>query len=178
MNRYLKGALAYMRGGAFGIAALPVKGWSVDLRAGIFGGADLELDPGSLVEIGRNVRIRERASLKARRGARLALERNVYVGPGSILAARCEIRVGEGTLISPYVLIYDHDHKYTEQGVSEREYDCASVTIGKNCWIGANTVILKGASLGDNCVVAAGSIIRGSWPAGSRIVQKRHTEVL
>ncbi|MBR4748788.1 MAG: acyltransferase [Abditibacteriota bacterium] len=178
MNRYLKGALACARGGAFGIAALPVKGWTVNMRAAIFGGADLELDPGSLVEIGRNVRIRERASLKARRGARLTLEKDVYVGPGSILAARCGITVGEGTLISPYVQIYDHDHKYTEEGVSEREYACAPVTIGKRCWIGANTVILKGATLGDNCIVAAGSIVKGSWPPGSRIVQKRHTEDL
>lgn len=35
------------------------------------------------------------------------------------------------------------------------------VTIGNNCFIGMNTVILKGTTIGDNVIIVAGSILRG-----------------
>ncbi len=173
MNRYLKGALGFARGFLFALFSKWDKNRDIDCLTGIFPGADLEFDRGSRVAVGKNVRIRERASLKVRRGASLVLKDNVYVGPGSIIAARSSISVGEGTLVSPYVLIYDHDHKTSGGVPREKEYVCSPVTIGKNCWIGAHTVILKGSVLGDNCVVGAGSVIKGEYPAGSRIIQKR-----
>lgn len=40
-------------------------------------------------------------------------------------------------------------------------------------WIGANTVILRGTVIGRDCVVGAGSVLKGVYPAGSVIVQKR-----
>ena len=39
----------------------------------------------------------------------------------------------------------------------------APVTIGKNCFIGCNALILKGVVLGDNCVVGAGSVVTGQF---------------
>ena len=173
MNRYLKGALGFARGFFAGLFSKGIKNRSIHCRTGIFAGADLEFDPGSAVVMEKNVRIRERASLKVRTGASLVLKENVYVGPGSIIAARESVRVGEGTLISPYVLIYDHDHETGPGGPCEKRYVCRPVTIGKNCWIGAHSVILMGTVLGDNCVVGAGSVIKGEYPAGSRIIQKR-----
>ena len=43
------------------------------------------------------------------------------------------------------------------------EHD-ADVSIGENVWIGARCIILKGASIGAESVVAAGSIVRGNVP--------------
>ena len=48
--------------------------------------------------------------------------------------------------------------------------------IGKNCWIGANTIILKGTIIGDNCVVGAGCVLKGKYPDSTIIIQKRITE--
>lgn len=36
--------------------------------------------------------------------------------------------------------------------------------IGKNCWIGANAVILPGVTIGDNTVVGAGSVVTKDLP--------------
>lgn len=52
--------------------------------------------------------------------------------------------------------------------------DCSKVktvpiAIGKNCFIGMNSIILKGTVLGDNCVVGAGSVVHGEFEAGSII---------
>ena len=44
---------------------------------------------------------------------------------------------------------------------------CAHVTIGDNCWIGANSVICPGVTIGDNCVIGAGSVVTRDIPANS-----------
>ena len=67
-----------------------------------------------------------------------------------------------------------HDHVFdSTDGVRRNEYLAAPITIGKNCWIGANTVILRGTTIGDNCLIAAGSVVKGNYPDGSVIIQKK-----
>ena len=41
------------------------------------------------------------------------------------------------------------------------------VTIGNDCWFGANVVVCPGVTVGDNCVIGAGSVVTGSIPANS-----------
>ena len=43
-------------------------------------------------------------------------------------------------------------------GLREYMY-CDHVTIGNNCWIGANSVICPGVTIGDNAVIAAGAVV-------------------
>lgn len=52
------------------------------------------------------------------------------------------------------------------------------MNIGKNCWIGANTVILRGTTIGDNSVIGAGCVLKGEYPAGAIIIQKRETTII
>ena len=52
-------------------------------------------------------------------------------------------------------------------------FKTSPVIIGNNVWIGANTVILRGTEIGDNCVIGAGCVIKGKYGANSVIVQKR-----
>ena len=47
------------------------------------------------------------------------------------------------------------------------------VTIGNNCFIGMNTVILKGTTIGDNVIIVAGSILRGKYLSNSVIAGGR-----
>jgi len=48
----------------------------------------------------------------------------------------------------------------------------------RNCWIGANTVILRGTTIGDNSVIGAGCVLKGEYPAGAIIIQKRETTII
>lgn len=50
--------------------------------------------------------------------------------------------------------------------------------IGKNVWIGAGCIILKGTTIGDNCVIAAGSIVTGNVESNNIYVQKKETTIL
>lgn len=78
--------------------------------------------------------------------------------------------------MGPNVLIYDHDHDFRkEEGLKKLKYKTAPVDIGDNVWIGANTIILRGTKIGNNCVIGAGSVIKGCYPDNSIVVQKRNT---
>lgn len=140
----------------------------------------LEFDRKSCVTLGTKVRIHSGCKVKARKGAKLSIGDNTKINYNCIIACHDEIYIGEGTEFGPSVYIYDHDHDYKkgfDADSSKEAYKTAPVHIGKKCWIGANTVILRGTVLGDRCVVGAGSVIKGNYPAGSLITQKRETNV-
>ena len=47
------------------------------------------------------------------------------------------------------------------------------IIIGRNVWIGANTVILRGTTIGDNAVIAAGSVLKGDVAPNTVFLNKR-----
>jgi acetyltransferase-like isoleucine patch superfamily enzyme len=52
----------------------------------------------------------------------------------------------------------------------EGEQDDESVIIGNNCWIGMNSIILKGVKIGDNSIIGAGSVVTTNVPDNSLAV--------
>ena len=58
---------------------------------------------------------------------------------------------------------YDDSVDYTFTNYSEH------VKIGKRCWIGANAIILPGITIGDNCVIAAGSVVTKDVPSNCTV---------
>lgn len=85
-----------------------------------------------------------------------------------------KINIGAGTIVGENVKIYDHNHKFRKKDVSIKEqgYSTEAVSIGKNCWIGSNVVILKGALIEDNCVIGAGNVIDCKVPHHTIIKRK------
>lgn len=122
------------------------------------------------ITIGTKSAVRRGAEIHAANGL-IRLGNNVFINRNSMLIAHKQITVDDGTTIGPGVYIYDHDHDGNGGYVSE------PVTIGKNVWIGAGTIILKGVNIGDGSVIAAGSVITKDIPSGTKIVQKRISEM-
>lgn len=106
-------------------------------------------------------------------GGQIILEDDVTINRNSILVAREEIFIGQGSSIGPNVCIYDHDHVFGEDGFSKKEFTSQAIKIGKNVWIGANVIILKGAYIGDGCVVGAGTVVKGVIPSHSIIYNEK-----
>lgn len=86
---------------------------------------------------------------------------------GVTIYARNSIKIGDNTMIGGNAKILDNDfHPLdAEARIKDDKSQIASkpIVIGKNCFIGCNSIILKGTILGDNCVVGAGAVVSGQF---------------
>lgn len=87
--------------------------------------------------------------------------RAVYMNQNVSVTARDSISIGDNVVIGNNVVIVDHDHKMPL--TRNDEYLCEPVKIGNYTWIGANSVILKGTIIGNNCIVGAGAVVKGQF---------------
>jgi acetyltransferase-like isoleucine patch superfamily enzyme len=74
------------------------------------------------------------------------------------------IEIGDGAIFAFGVKIISADHSLENY---DEHAKCRPIKIGKNCWLGANAVILPGVELGDKVVVAAGAVVTKSMPKNS-----------
>lgn len=84
------------------------------------------------------------------------------------IVSQGNVRIGDGSIFGENVKIYDHNHRFNDltKPIKVQGYSVGTVEIGKHCWIGSNVTILKGAKIGDNCVIGAGSVISGIIESG------------
>ena len=130
------------------------------------------------LHLGKKVRAHRRSKLSVFGNGLLEIGANTALGNGVSVTCMEKITIGEGVQIGPDTKIYDHDHDFrVPGGVKAEKFVTAPVEIGDNTWIGCNVVILRGTTIGKNCIVAAGSVLKGNYPDNSVIVQKRQTSV-
>lgn len=78
------------------------------------------------------------------------------------------IEIGDHVEITAGVRFLPHDGSVWVFRESEPEIDLiASIKVGSNVFIGYNSIILPGSEIGDNCIIGAGSIVRGKVESGS-----------
>ncbi|MGD9077998.1 MAG: acyltransferase [Desulfobacterales bacterium] len=91
----------------------------------------------------------------------------VFIGRNTIIAAKKHIAIGDYTVIAPQCYIIDHEHGFSSQDlILNQKSNIKSVAIGRDCYIGAKTVVLGGSEIGDGAIIGAGSIVTKSIPAG------------
>jgi len=88
------------------------------------------------------------------------------IGRGSHIVAHHSLVIGDDVFTGPYVYITDQNHSYADPDVPiGRQMPLnAAVRIGSGSWLGAGAVVLPGACVGRNVVIAAGSVVRGTVP--------------
>jgi acetyltransferase-like isoleucine patch superfamily enzyme len=99
-------------------------------------------------------------------GAKLEIGESVYIGELNNIRCTGNIEIGNNVKISQLVTITDGQHKFDDRKalIGEQGYEKRSVKIGENSWIGANSVILPGVSIGRGAVVGAGAIVTKNVP--------------
>jgi len=89
----------------------------------------------------------------------------------SITARSKAVNIGRNVMIAPNVIIMDSDfHKMwppEERTTIESMDEDSDVNIEDNVWIGANCIILKGVRIGENSVIAAGSVVTRDIPGNA-----------
>lgn len=128
----------------------------------------INLHRGGRMVFGSKLRVHTGCRLSATSGAILAIGDNTALNYNCILVARKSITIGTDCTFGPNVIVFDHDHDFRGSAVMNGDaFKEKEITIGNNVWIGANAIILKGATIGDNAVVAAGTVVTGNIPANS-----------
>ncbi len=100
---------------------------------------------------------------------RLTIGSNTTIGHGSIFAVSKGIFIGQKCLIAGCVCILDSpghplDPEAREAGAPVSDDDVKPVVIGDNVWIGYESVIMPGVTIGRNSVVAFGSVVTSDVP--------------
>ncbi len=109
--------------------------------------------------------------------AELSIGKQVYFNERAMISCQKRIEIGEGCRFGPNVIVIDNNHRFDAENGVNGGLSSSPITIGKNCWIGANSVVLKGTVIGDNCVIAAGSTVKGIIPKGSLVTQNKELTV-
>lgn len=125
----------------------------------------------SKINIGKFVFIRKNTTIRIDGESTLDIGDHVFMNDNCNINCANKISIGSYTKIAPNVSINDHDHNY--KGVEGGNLIKGEVIIGKNVWIGSNSVILRGTVIEDNAVVAAGSVVKGHVPKDSLFLNKR-----
>jgi acetyltransferase-like isoleucine patch superfamily enzyme len=131
------------------------------------------------VAIGDGCRISAYASLythpleKGQRDPLLILGKGVFVGIRSIISAHYRVVLKDDVLLGPNVLIADAHHRYEDvtvpirkAGMTEKSF----VVIEEEAWIGMNSCVFRGVTVGRHAVVGANSVVNADVPPYSVVV--------
>lgn len=134
---------------------------------------------GSVLKIGNNctikssflsnlIGINHRTIIVARtKEAKVIIGNNVGMS-GATIYSREKIVIGNNTFIGANVKILDND--FHPLDIDDRNNDnknkikSKEINIGENCFIGVNSIILKGTTIGNGSIVGAGSVVTGKFP--------------
>lgn len=98
-------------------------------------------------------------------GFNIYIEGRIIINFDCLMLDNCEIHIGENCFIGPRTCIYTACHSLNPNERNTPTCFGKPVTIGKNVWIGGNCTILPGVMIGDNAVIAAGSVVCKDIPA-------------
>jgi acetyltransferase-like isoleucine patch superfamily enzyme len=94
--------------------------------------------------------------------------RNVWIGPNTVLDGSGGLEIGDNVAISTGAQIYSHHTVRWATSGGKAAYERASTKIGSNVYIGPNTIIQMGVTIGDGAIIGALSLVNTDIPAGAK----------
>lgn len=100
-------------------------------------------------------------------GYNIELGKNFYMNVNCVILDEAKVRFGDNVFIAPNCAFYTAGHPF-DVGLRNKGLEYAKpITVGNNVWIGGNVVVLPGVTIGDNCVIGAGSVVVRDIPANT-----------
>lgn len=130
-----------------------------------------EIEIGDNVSINSNLESSElgfypKTILHTSQTGKIVVEDNVGLSNVS-LYARTKIQIKTGARLGAGVKIYDndfHDLYYNVRDGQQEIIPAKEVIVGKNAFVGAGSIILKGVHIGENAIAGAGSVVTRDIP--------------
>ena len=134
--------------------------------------------PGSKIKMGKGIvnssftsnmlGLWQRTIMVARYGGQIEIGEGFGISGSTIYSIK-SIKIGKDVTIGANCKIIDNDFHPLDPvqrrlNLNEEHTKRAPIVIGDNCFIGMNSIILKGTTLGNNVVVGAASVVHGSFP--------------
>lgn len=141
-----------------------------------------ELSP---INISDNVQIFDHSVIQSLGGG-ISIGRNVTLGEYSTIQAQSRVTIEDDVLLASKVQIISNSHVYDNINTPIKYQPNISkpVVIKKGAWVGINTTILSGVTIGKNAVVGAGSVVTKDVPDYSivggvpaRIIKRYNSEM-
>lgn len=134
---------------------------------------------GDHVTISRGVMIRPSSYYGGDYGTGLVMGNHSSIGPYGFVGCSGRITIGKNVMFGPGCSLFAENHIFSDTGISIKSQGVKqeSITIGDDCWIGSNVVILAGVTIGEGSIIGAGTLVNRDVPAGSIVVDKRHKDI-
>lgn len=146
-------------------------------RSGISTRAEVELSTN--LRLGRHNTVSSFTKIKVTDGP-LVTGDHCGFGTGCFISAGSGgISIGDYSICGPNVVVIASNYRYEKLDVplEHQGHTSLGIRIGRNVWIGANSVILDGAVIGDNSIVVANSLVNRKFPPNS-IIQGNPAKVI
>ena len=126
--------------------------------------------------IDRNTEFASGCDFQVHGKGQLSIGKSTYFNRYCMISAHQSVKIGSHCMFEPGVKIFDNNHLFSKnEGVSSL-LNTDEIVIGDCCWIASDAIILKGAHIGDRCVIGAGCVISGEVPAETLVKQNQHLE--
>jgi len=163
------------------------------LRKKVFLGTNCNISNKSNLQFGKNVTFESNVAVDGYAKNKLIFGDRVKIGSSSIISCTshlsmyglgltignnsavgrfCEfgsaggITIGNDVIMGSYVSFHSQNHNFDvpERLIREQGVTSKGIVLKNNIWVGAKVTFLDGAVVGNNCVVAAGSLVKGVFP--------------
>lgn len=162
----------------FFVPALVVSAYAyLRWRVSVSPRAEVELSPN--LQLGARSTVSSFTKIKVTDGPLITGEHCGF-GTGCFVAVgQGGINMGDHVICGPNVALIAVNYRYDRLDVPLEEQGCTSkgIRIGRNVWIGANSVILDGSVIGENSIIVAGSVVNRKFPPNS-IIQGNPAKVI
>jgi len=113
------------------------------------------------VSIGSNTVLKEGVKIcPCNPNANISIGKNTTIGYHTYIFASTNIKIGDDCMIAPFVYIVDSDHSIIKGiNMNEQPNLVSSIKIGNDVWIAAGAKILKGVTINDGAIIAAGAVV-------------------
>ena len=92
---------------------------------------------------------------------------NFYANYNLVILDEAPVTFGDNVFIAPFCGFYTAGHPLDAAERNRGLEYARPITVGRNVWFGANVTVLPGVTIGDNCVIGAGSVVNKDIPAGT-----------
>lgn len=100
-------------------------------------------------------------------GTNITLGEGTFVNHGCYFMDGAPITLGSHVFVGPFCGFYTASHPLDARRRNQGLEKALPITVGNDCWFGANVSVMPGVTIGSGCVIAAGSVVTRDLPDNS-----------